>query len=48
VENLDVDGNICRAWANIRGNIKISAQECLVYYGLKQEKPEFDEECSNF
>jgi hypothetical protein len=41
-DNLDVN----RAWGNIRDNIKISAQESLGHYELKQHKPWFNEECS--
>jgi hypothetical protein len=32
LEDLDINS----AWETIRGNIKISAEECLDYYELKQ------------
>jgi hypothetical protein len=47
-ENLSDIGDINRAWKNIKVNIKISAKESLFLYGLKQQKPWFDEECLFF
>jgi hypothetical protein len=46
LENLDDDMDINRAWETIRGNIKISAEENLGYYKLKQQTSWFDEGCS--
>jgi hypothetical protein len=46
LENLEDDGDINRAWDNIRENIKILAQESLGYCEAKHRKPWFDEECS--
>jgi uncharacterized FlaG/YvyC family protein len=46
LENLENNGNINRAWDNIRENIKISAQESLGYSESKHSKPWFDDECS--
>jgi hypothetical protein len=34
------------AWENIRGNVKVSAEESLGYIELKKHKPLFDEGCS--
>jgi len=34
-----------RGWENIKENIKISAEESLCLYELKQLKPWFDDEC---
>jgi len=34
-----------RGWENIKENIKISAEESLCLYELKQHKPWFDDEC---
>jgi hypothetical protein len=44
--NLEGSGDISRAWDNIRGNIKISAQESLGYYEPKHRKTWFNEGCS--
>jgi hypothetical protein len=49
--NLDDDDDnvgISRTWKSISDNIKASATESLGYYGLRQLKPWFDEECSKF
>jgi glycine betaine/choline ABC-type transport system substrate-binding protein len=46
LENLEDNGDINRAWDNIRENIKTSAQESLGYCESKHHKPWFDEECS--
>jgi hypothetical protein len=40
------NGDINRAWDNIRENIKISAQESLGYCESKDHKQWFGEECS--
>jgi hypothetical protein len=48
LENLNVSEDINRAWENIKESIKISAKENLGLYAKKQQKPWFDEECSNF
>ena len=42
--NISDDGDINRAWENIKENIKISAKKCLGSHELKQHKPWFDEE----
>jgi hypothetical protein len=44
--DLEDSGNINRAWGNIRGNIKIWAQESPGYCESKHRKPWFDEGCS--
>jgi hypothetical protein len=46
LENLEDIGDINRAWDNIRGNIKISAQESLGYCESKHRKLGSDDECS--
>jgi hypothetical protein len=46
LENLQDSPDINKAWANIRENIKISAQKGLGYYDSKHRKPCFDEKCS--
>jgi hypothetical protein len=46
LENLEDNGDICRAWDAIRENIKIYAKECIYYCEAKRHKPWFDEECS--
>jgi hypothetical protein len=46
LENFENNGDINRAWDNIRENIKISAWESLGYCESKHRKPWFDEECS--
>ena len=45
MENISDDGDINRAWDNIKENIKTSAKESLGLHELKQHKPWFDEEC---
>ena len=45
---LSDDGDINRAWENIKENIKTSAKESLGLHELKQHKPWFDEECLHF
>ena len=42
------EGDINRAWENIKENIKASAKESLGLHELKQHKPWFDEECLHF
>jgi hypothetical protein len=39
---LKGNGNIKKAWENIKENIEISAQESLGYCELKHHKPCFD------
>jgi hypothetical protein len=46
LENLEDNGDINRAWYNIRENIKILVQESLGYCESKHRKRWFDEECS--
>ena len=46
--NISDDGDINRAWENIKENIKTSAKESLGLLELKQHKPWFDEECLHF
>ena len=46
--NISDDGDINRAWENIKENIKTSAKESLGLHELKQHKPWFDEECLHF
>ena len=46
--NISDDGDINRAWENIKESIKISAKESLRLHELKQHKPWFDEECLHF
>jgi hypothetical protein len=46
MEDLDTEVGINSAWETIRENIKISANESLVYCELKMHKPWFDEGCS--
>jgi hypothetical protein len=46
LENLEDNGDINRAWYNIRQNIKISTQESLGYCESKHHKPWSDEESS--
>jgi hypothetical protein len=36
------------AWENIKENTNISAKDCLGLYELKQHKPWFDDEFSQF
>jgi len=44
LENLS-DGDVNRAWENVKENIKTSAKDSLGLQELKQHKPWFDEEC---
>ena len=46
--NISDDGDINRAWEDIKENIKTSAKESLGLHKLKQHKPWFDEECLYF
>ena len=46
--NICDDGDINRAWENIKENIKTSAKESLGLLELRQHKPWFDEECLHF
>jgi hypothetical protein len=46
LENLDDEMDISKAWETIRENIKIPAEESLGYYEFKQNKPWFNERCS--
>jgi hypothetical protein len=46
LENSEDNGDINKAWDNIRENIKILAQECLGYCEPKHHKPWCDEKCS--
>ena len=46
--NISDDGDINRAWENIKENIKSSAKESLGLLELKQHKSWFDEECPFF
>ena len=46
--NISDDGDINRAWENIKENIKTSAKDSLVLHELKQHKPWFYEECLHF
>jgi hypothetical protein len=48
LENLDNDGDINRAWENIKESIQTSAREGLGLHESKQHKPWFDEECLGF
>jgi hypothetical protein len=48
LENLDNDGNINRAWENIKKSIQTSARESLGLHESKQHKPWFDVECLGF
>jgi hypothetical protein len=48
LENLDNDGDINRAWENIKESIQTSAREDLGLQESKQIKPWFDEECLGF
>jgi hypothetical protein len=43
LEDLDGEGDIYRAWENIKENIKTSAKESIELHELKQHKPWFDE-----
>ena len=48
MENLFHSKDINRAWENSKESIKTSAKHSLGLYELKQHKPWFDEECSQF
>jgi hypothetical protein len=48
LEDLDGEGDLNRAWENIKENIKTSAKESIGLHELKQHKPWFDEECLSF
>jgi hypothetical protein len=48
LENLDNDGDINRAWENIKESIQTSARESLGLHDSKQHKPWFDEERLGF
>ena len=48
LENISDNGDINRAWENIKENIKTSAKESLGLHELKQQKPWFVEECLHF
>jgi hypothetical protein len=48
LENLDNDGDINRAWENIKESIQTSARESLGLHEFKQHKLWFDEECLGF
>jgi hypothetical protein len=48
LENMDNDGDINRAWENIKESIKTSVKESLGLHELRQHKPRFDEECLGF
>jgi hypothetical protein len=42
LEDLDTEVEINSAWETIRENIKISAEESLGYFELKEHKPLFN------
>jgi 50S ribosomal subunit-associated GTPase HflX len=46
LEDLDGEGDINRAWENIKENIKTSAKESIGLHELKQHKPWFDDDRS--
>ena len=46
--NISDDGDINRAWENIKENIKTSTKESLGLHELKQHQPWFEEECHIF
>jgi hypothetical protein len=46
LEDLDAEVEINTIWETIRENIKISVEESVGYYKLKQHKPWFDKGCS--
>jgi hypothetical protein len=48
LENLSDSEDTNRAWENGKENIKISAEESLGVYKLKQHKSWFVEECLHF
>jgi hypothetical protein len=47
VESVEGNGDINRAWDDVRENIKISAQESIGCCESKHHEPRFDEECSD-
>ena len=48
LENLNDREDINRAWESIKEDIKISVNESLYLYNLKQHKPWFDENVYDF
>jgi hypothetical protein len=46
LEDLDTEVEINSAWETTAENIKISAQESLGYFELKNHKPWFNKGCS--
>jgi hypothetical protein len=48
LENFDDDVDINMAWELTRETIEASFTKSLGLYELKQHKPWFDEECSNY
>jgi hypothetical protein len=48
LEDLDAEEEINSAWETINEKTKISAQESLGYFELKEHKPWIDEGCSKF
>jgi hypothetical protein len=48
LENLDNEGDINRAWENIKEGIQTSARESFGLHESMQHKPWFDEECLGF
>jgi hypothetical protein len=48
LQNLYDSKDINRVWENIKENIKTPDKESLGLYELKQNKPWFDDECSQF
>ena len=46
--NISDDGDMNRAWENIKEKMETSAKESLGLHELKQHKPWFDEECLYF
>ena len=48
MENLSDSEDINRSWEKFKENIKISAEESLGLYELKQHRPWFDGECLGF
>jgi hypothetical protein len=48
LENLDNDGDINRAWENIKDSIQTSSRESFGLHESKQHKPWFDDECLGF
>jgi hypothetical protein len=48
LEDFDSEVEIYSAWEAIRENIKISVKERLGFYELENQKPWFNEGCSNY